>query len=306
MHFDPSSIPDAWPVSRRFVLPEWKTKISPWINDHCSKEEVHTAYRETCFYWLDLLASELGPNYYIAESENFLLLCAQEDKDYERTLNSLGEAEREILKGWKGVAQKNSTGPHVVILFEEISDYYDYVSLFHPEAGEFGGSCGMMINRLYYHMVIARSDFGECHSTLFHELTHVLVSHLPLPLWLNESLAMTSERLLTRSSEVYLTPELASEHHEYWDEDTIQDFWNGEGFHAPDPAQKLCYSLADILVCHLIKRPNFRRFVLAANWQDAGQAAALKYLGGSVGDFAAIFLGDGYWEPDWLTESIEQ
>ena len=41
----------------------------------------------------------------------------------------------------------------------------------------------------------------------------------------------------------------------------------------------------------------FQRFVLAADWNDAGHAAARDYLGVGLDEIAGIFLGTGEWKP---------
>ena len=63
-------------------------------------------------------------------------------------------------------------------------------------------------------------------------------------------------------------------------------------------AQKLSYSLAEILV-HIIASDHagFLDFLRHAHYADAGQTAALDYLGVSLAEPASIFLGPGSWRP---------
>jgi hypothetical protein len=189
----------------------------------------------------------------------------------------------------------------VVLRFTEQEDFYAYVSHFHPD-GEFAGVGGMFLNNGYPHIVYGQAwtDHPEA-PVLVHELAHNLVAHLPLPLWLNEALAMAFEAEIGGSYIPPLTREDAARHRDYWTAGTIQEFWRGDSFSDVE-GQELAYSLARVLL-HLIHteiRPakgEFRRFVLAANWEDAGATAAAEHLGIQLEDIVAAFLGAGDWAP---------
>jgi hypothetical protein len=133
-------------------------------------------------------------------------------------------------------------------------------------------------------------------------MTHLLVDHLPLPLWVNEGLATSAERVLSDYAEPLLNEELVQRHRDYWNPQTIQHFWNGESFQQPGISQELSYSLAEVLATQLRDIPGYPDFIRNASWEDAGEAAARRYLNGGVGDIAAIFLGDSYWGVSWISE----
>lgn len=299
MTFDPATIPDAWPISGDFTLPDWDA-IGEWVDKEFQESQFDAAYSILCRYWMEQLRAQLGGEYHVVESKNFYLLTAQSAALAQAALRTLEYTRTEILREWKGVASDAGYGPHMAIMFDEVDDYYDYIGQYYPNVeSQFAGSSGMMLNRGYSHIAIADSDLRMCASTLFHEMTHVLVAHLPLPLWINEGLATSSERVLSGNREPLLDERLAKKHHWYWNEHNIQEFWSGEGFSKTGQSQRLSYNLAEILANHMRDLPGFRDFVLNATWEDAGEAAAQKYLGGSVGDIAAIFLGDGFWDVNW-------
>ena len=167
----------------------------------------------------------------------------------------------------------------------------------------FVGSAG------YQHVAFTQSwSADDERRTLVHELAHNLVAHLPLPLWLNEALAMAFEADIAGGTHEPVTRELAARHREYWTAETIQEFWIGHSFSDVE-GQELAYSLSRVLL-HLIYtevRPpegHFRRFVLTADWADAGAAAAQEHLEIPLENLIAAFLGPGDWMP--LPESWEQ
>jgi hypothetical protein len=138
-------------------------------------------------------------------------------------------------------------------------------------------------------------------ATLVHELTHDLLASFPLPLWLNEALAMAFEADIAGHGSPLVNRELAEEHQVYWNAQTIQEFWFGLSFSKVD-GQKLACSLACILL-NLIAtelRPSpaqFRDFVIQANRKDGGQSAAEAALDLDLNDLVATFLGPGDWRP---------
>jgi hypothetical protein len=176
------------------------------------------------------------------------------------------------------------------------------VSFYYPESGEFAFSGGMYINRGAGHFVTVKDDLRGIEPTIAHEMTHSCLSHLPLPLWLNEGIAVNTESRLVRPPHRLATPQqMRDKHLRFWGEDEIQQFWSGKSFGRPDEGQALSYDLARIMVEQLSKdwKP-FKRFVGAADYQDGGDAAARQFLGASLGAITAALLerdSAPAWEP---------
>ena len=85
----------------------------------------------------------------------------------------------------------------------------------------------------------------------------------------------------------------------YWQENGLQDFWWGNGFSKPGEVQECSYRLARILF-HLLAEDHRQRlqdFVRHAHADDAGESAAHEFLGKSLAELVAQFLGTGAWEP---------
>ena len=127
---------------------------------------------------------------------------------------------------------------------------------------------------------------------------HNCVAHFPLPLWLNEGLAVVFDRTVALGRQPILDSELRDRHLAFWNEESIQKFWAGVSFREPGDSNELSYSLAEILVNLLLSQSKgFGDFVKHADWHDAGQTGALDFLGSDLGQIAGTFLGDGTWRP---------
>ena len=298
-----SQVPNfaAWfPDVDGFPRPDWKT-IRAWIQGNVAPDQLTTAWQAISREWLDELRERLGDAYAVAESSHFLLLAALEEKQRHHLLAFLEDARAQILRRLGDISLPERHGKHVILRFNEESDYYRYISYFDPE-GEYAGSGGRFLRGGYLHVAYPHSDtLGVDGATLVHELTHNLLASFPLPLWLNEALAMAFEADIAGHGAPLVDRELAEEHRAYWNAQTIQEFWRGLSFSKVD-GQKLAYNLARILL-NLIAtelRPSpaqFRDFVLQADRKDAGQSAAQAALNLDLNDLVATFLGPGDWRP---------
>jgi len=163
----------------------------------------------------------------------------------------------------------------------------------------------------YPHFVFPHYDqFHDLERVMSHELTHALVSHLPLPLWLNEGIAVTMEEAIAGGMHARRTVELLDQHPDFWNEETMQEFWSGASFSRPDEGNGLSYGLAHLLTANLAHDfDRFRGFALAAHAADAGESAAREHLGISLGHMVGALLGEGDWEPQperWTHETQAQ
>lgn len=292
-----------------FPRPDWGA-LNGWMRVFAKREELNTLWAQFTRFWLERLRARLGGDYAVAESDNFLLLSELVPKARE-TLLTFCESARAHLDRVVGEVEREPTcGKHVLLRFTETDDYYAYISHFYAD-GEYAESGGMFLRDGYDHIAFphAWSD-EEDRRALAHELTHNLLVSLPLPPWLNEALAMAFESDLAGGMTGALTPELAKRHREYWDATTIQEFWRGESFSKVE-GQELAYSLSRVLLnlIHNDLRPpheEFRRFVLRADWGDAGAVAAREHLDIALENLIASFLGPGEWKPrpeTWRKES---
>ena len=185
-----------------------------------------------------------------------------------------------------------------VIVLGEHDDYLAYTSFYQPD-GISASSAGMCVNSGSVHVVSTGRESHVLQHILAHELAHAAVPHLGLPVWLNEGLAMTSEREAVGFNEPLVDGEKTRRHIEFWTPERMQSFWAGASFSEPGDAQELSYNLAEVLVQLAgTDEQAFPAFVTNARFDDAGQTAALDHLSICLGDLISQFLGPADWRPN--------
>ncbi len=258
----------------------------------------HEDWIQLSRHWLGRVRDGLGGDYALAESAHFHFVSDLPPAERDGQLKFLERARTQILKILGDIADPNGRGKHVVLRFSESDDYYAYLAHYYEE-GAYATSGGVFLNYGYAHIAYPETFPGQDHRALAHELTHNLLSHLPLPPWLNEALAMLFEVQLGGGDYPPLDAEIVSRHRQHWTPATIQEFWRGASFQDVE-AQELSYSLARVLlsVIQTSIRPapeNFRRFVLSADGADAGAGAMREHLDHELEDLVGHFLGPGEW-----------
>jgi len=248
--------------------------------------------------WLDAIARHVGSEYSVVESENFQILSSLPTKDAEALARFAERALAGILRRLDGMAVDNYFGKHVVLVFATRDQYYEYISYFYPDEGEYPMSGGVFLRQGYGHMVVPYDNLTETQAAIAHEFTHACLRHLPIPLWLNEGLAVTIEDEICGNQPLRMDPERLREHMEFWTEETIQEFWGGSSFGRTDEGLGLSYELARYCIRALTHDLDpFVRFVNEASFADGGEAAANEVFGGSLGGLIEQFFGEGDWSP---------
>ena len=151
----------------------------------------------------------------------------------------------------------------------------------------------------YSHIAVLAGITSEPEATIAHELTHCFLQHLDLPLWLNEGVTQLAEQEVAGGIHYGMTKELAKKHQMWWNGDTIQEFWIGTSFSAPDDRQELSYSLAKTLASHLMDQfqGSFAEFVKTASATDAGESALWNTCRLSLSQCVSNILGNQDWSP---------
>jgi hypothetical protein len=238
-----------------------------------------------------------GAPYGVRETANFLLmspLCSRETVLAERFVE---RAWKQIVTELAGLAPEDRVGKGVVLLFSTRDAYYEYSGYFYPD-GEHPLSAGVFLNVEYGHIAIPFYDLQETEATIAHELTHYYLRSLPIPLWLNEGLAVTFENEICANRPLRMDAERLAEHRAFWNDETIQEYWSGRAFGRTDQGLDLSYELARYCVRALAHdREPFIEFVRGATFEDGGEAAAVAAFGGSLGGLIEQFFGSGDWSP---------
>lgn len=289
-----SRLEGAFDFQDGFSRPDWKL-IGDAIQSLEGADDRREAWREVALQWLEKLRGELGGSYHLTASRRCALLSALDKPAARRLLDFCETAAAAIHETLREVAWESFDGLRVIIAFAEEDDYYQYVSGFCSE-GEHPTSGGVHIRRGYPHVALPFETELHSGQTIVHELTHHCLSHLPIPVWLNEGVAQHLQKIIVGAR--LACDDLAERHFGFWNQDRIQGFWAGTSFHEPGDSVELSYNLAEILGHFLIeKEGDFLAFIRSAHADDAGQTAAWDCLGCCLGETVGTFLGPGDWRP---------
>ncbi len=290
-------------IERAFVFtegysrPNWQL-IRNTIDRTVPPGKLSEAWTEAAIRWVLQLRADLGGQYRLRRSEQFLFLSALDPATAEGLLVFAERTLDRITTALRDAAWRSKLGKHVVLLFTEEDDYYQYVSYFDAE-GVHPTSGGCLLHKDYVHIAMPYLNGRSVRQSLTHELLHNSLVHLPLPLWLNEGLAMVFDWTADDCRRPFLDHDLRDRHLVFWNSDNIQKFWSGVSFAEPGDSNQLSYSLAEVIVHLLLSEPrDFLGFLKAADWRDAGQTAALEAMGTDLGQIMATFLGEGDWRPN--------
>lgn len=307
---DLSQVEGAFSFEEGFSRPDWRL-ISKTIKQRVEESfDLDAAWNEAARQWVMQLRSDLGGDYRVEESGRFILLTALSREISGQILAFAERIRDEIRERLQDAAWNPKHGKHVILLFSDQDDYYQYVSYFHRD-GTHPTSGGCLISEGYVH-IAAPYEPRSFRQLLAHELTHNYVVHLSLPLWLNEGLAEFFSAAVKESHRTVLDHELRERHFAFWNTENIQEFWAGVSFHKPGDSNQLSYSLAEIMLNLLLEqRGDWSAFLRQAHRNDAGQTAAIECLDIDLGNLMGIFLGEGNWRPQrkamvLLWESVEQ
>jgi hypothetical protein len=243
--------------------------------------------------WLLHLRDALGQGFRLFESDVALLLTSQSDRAADLTLAFVARTGRRVQRLLGRLAHVEPWGRDILILFDDVENYYRYVAAFHPKDEDIPASSGMFISAGCAHFIAVDRDLHAVEPVIVHEMSHAMVAHLPLPAWLNEGIAVNAEhRLAGDGADVWDRRELVRKHRAFWSPDLIQGFWSGQSYLRPDEGNELSYDLGRIIVDAMSSDwHSFEEFAMAAQRNDAGDAAAREVLGVDLGAFVASFLG---------------
>lgn len=267
-----------------FPILDWEA-VHLWIEaipDETAKAEAWSACERA---WLEHLRVAFGAGYRVRTQASAILVSNLPSNVADATLDFVNKTVQRIVRVLQGVAAVPEWGHDILIVFEEDEAYYRYVSHYYPEAGEFAASSGMYINRGCGHFVTIKADLLSVEPVIAHELTHACLSHLPIPAWVNEGLAVNTELRLCPPPRATADPQqLHARHRSFWGQEEIQEFWSGKSFLRTDEGNELSYDLARILVSQFSADwEQFRDFALAADFSDSAASSAVRNLGIDLG-----------------------
>lgn len=246
--------------------------------------------------WLTLVGDGLSPRHVVRESEHFMLLVP-ESRDAEIMLRS-AERVHQLVWGVLGsLGSAPEAGKHVLLTFDPLDHYYTYISHSALPDGHIPESTGMCIRIDLTHIAMPLIDAFD--GVLAHEMVHDMLAHRNVPLWLEEGLATSMESELV-GHRIPPNRRTLRMHARYWSWHGMNWFWDGRVFEQPSKGRNAAYELAQLITTNLFTgrlRSKFADFVIAADPNDGGAAAATEHLGITLGHMVEELLGPGPWEP---------
>jgi hypothetical protein len=239
--------------------------------------------------WLLHVRDALGPQFTLHETKDAWVLSSLEPNVVAAAADFMLTTRGRITRLLGGLAGPQ-VEPSILIVFGDEESYYRYIAAHDSSEGESAMSSGMFIDAGCPHFVTVRADLTLIEPIIVHELTHGALSHLAIPTWLNEGIAVNAEHQLTGAPRyARISPAM---HQAFWNEDEIQEFWSGGLFRRPDDGAALSYDLARIMVENMAQQWSaFEAFVLYASRDDAGAQAARDHLGIDQGAYVCALLG---------------
>ena len=274
-----------------FPLPDWDA-VDNWlatIHDGTARRDARLDTRRA---WLLHLRDALGPHVSLHETSDAYVLSSLAEPVALATAKYVSTTRQRVERVLHGLAQFPPGEKSILLVLDDEETYYRYVAIYYPEDGEFAFSGGMFIKQGCPHFVLRSADLPSIEPTIAHELTHSALAHLQLPLWLDEGIAVNTERRLSNVGASLYTPlEMRDKHLQFWGPVEIQEFWSGASFFRTDDGNLLSYDLARLLVEQLGKSwESFQRFVAQARREDAGAAAAAEHLGVDLGAYVCALF----------------
>ncbi|MBU0746493.1 MAG: hypothetical protein KKG67_06815 [Gammaproteobacteria bacterium] len=286
-----------WPA-----LDAWAHGVTGATGDH-AREVAAEALNQGRRAWLLHLRNVLGTEMHLHDGADCFILSPLESSVARATARYVSTTRQRIDRLLNGMAHFPVAEKSILLVLPDEDTYYRYVAQFYGEDGEFARSGGMFIHFGCPHFVVVAADLAAIEPVIAHEMTHNALAHLRLPTWLDEGLAVNTERRLKGTPPAQHTPaQLHHLHQRFWTPERMQEFWAGTSFHRTDDGNLLSYELARILVDHMARDwAAFTAFVTAAQRSDAGAQAAEEVLsvdlGRSVGTLLDIDDNKG-WAPD--------
>lgn len=277
--------------------------IADWLDNKVPKEERHSAANALGWRWLRFLVPAMSEPHALSESPNFYLLTVPNAEEVRRLLRFLEETREKLFRSLASAAPPRERPKHLVIICGDKLDYDEFSALEHPgRGGELADSSGVFVGKGLPHIALSSALLNDIHAILVHELVHDCISHLPLPLWLNEGITQLLEYQLVSWRPFVLDRETMEKHKAHWNAETIQLFWSGRSFFNPGDSQFLSYNLSVVLARKIMTnvargQSDFWSFVRQARPSDAGDAAMRAQFGVGVEELVEDFLGPGAWRP---------
>jgi len=245
-------------------------------------------------HWLKEVGKAAGEQFGIIESPRFLLLAPQAEEA--GWMLEIAEAAQEKVIAALGQRPGGGVvGKIPIIKFMGEALYRQHVRYYRAD-GKPGQSDGICI-RDHGEIHVALPALRTIRTVLPHELVHVHLGALRLPLWLNEGVA----QIVARRWKYAMTAELELEARLWWRTRGLEQFWSGEVWHAARTGEGVtfAYIFSERLTKDIraLGEADFKQFLNTADARDAGETACQQVYGFGLQVWAQKLLGAGEWTP---------
>jgi hypothetical protein len=250
--------------------------------------------------WLLHLRDALPPPLHLHETPDAFVLSPFSRITAKSAAHCVANVRERIGQLLGGIAER-PTGKHsILIVVSDPDSFRDYVSIYPSLANLPASTRGIFINLGCPHLVTVNENLWTLEPVIAREMTRGAIQHLELPLWLEEGIAVNTERQIVISGRDAGEAVATTAHHRaFWNAQRFQEFWSGKSFDGAGEANALSRDLARSIVELLAKdRASFVEFATNASREDGGAAAAHGLLKQDLGDVATLVLGVER-QPEW-------
>lgn len=156
---DLSQLSGAFHFEEGFSRPDWRVIHQAVQERVTGAVELDAAWSEVAWQWIQQLRSDLGGDYQVKKSRRFILLSALGEEAAAKVLAFAERTMEQIRERLGDAAWHTGHGPHVIVLFAEEDDYYQYVSWYHQE-GTHPMSGGCLLCDGYVHIAAPYEPFS--------------------------------------------------------------------------------------------------------------------------------------------------
>ncbi len=289
-------------ATKVFAFPDWP-KIHQWIEDSFPSSEHGQVHDVIVRDWLRQVAAGFSCEMEVGESEHFFVVTSRAAGNTRATLVQLEDYRNQIISSLAELNLMEWSRKVAVIVAPDQDAFTRYLSDYYSD-GEYMLPGGVCLRQGCVHFVLPDSNLVTSAPVLAHELTHVCVTGIDWPLWVEEAVVQAIEHKLSQRKPYVLDREMAGRHRKFWNRENIQDFWSGYSFHYPNEGSELSYHLCRFLLESVAQegRNQLLAFLRQARRSDAGYKAMWDVLGVFPCEILTDFLGEGDWA---LKESLD-
>ena len=248
--------------------------------------------------WLGRMSGEANSKSSVSETESLVILSPFTGEQQTRRAQSLEQSAKEVTTYLGEAVAIDRLGKPAVLIFPDPVTYSNYIAPFYPEGSVVPMSGGLCLTHSgYVHLAMYYDPDTDLNPVFVHELTHAYLSHLTLPAWMDEAVAMRMENLVAGYPPRPFDRDIYDRLQAHWNEETLQQFITGESWEIPGDSFELSYQLAEIIWKKIetnldATQEEVQELIVSSSWNDGGEHALQDIFGIGLNDLFKSFLGE--------------